>query len=100
MQKAQIQEKIAEPDKIAESKFKRYSFLLYGIVVGTIFDIFFYNKTMGISYPVFIIIIMGVFSLLQLALYMLFWPAPPNMPNHIFIRSCFNSNCLLNQSVE
>ncbi|MBM3708601.1 MAG: DUF4173 domain-containing protein, partial [Actinobacteria bacterium] len=62
MQKLEIQEKIVEPDKTAEPGFKRYTFLLYGAVIGTIFDIFFYNKTMGISYPVFITVIFLLFT--------------------------------------
>ncbi len=33
-------------------------FLLYGIIAGIIFDILFYNKTLGISYPVFIIFLL------------------------------------------
>jgi len=29
-------------------------FIIYGIVTGIVFDILFYNKTLGVSYPVFI----------------------------------------------
>ncbi|MBM3706559.1 MAG: DUF4173 domain-containing protein [Actinobacteria bacterium] len=33
-------------------------FIIYGIITGTVFDILFYNKTLGISYPVFIIFLL------------------------------------------
>jgi len=33
-------------------------FMLYGIITGIVFDIFFYNKTLGISYPLFIIFLL------------------------------------------
>jgi hypothetical protein len=33
-------------------------FLLYGVITGIIFDVLFYNKTLGISYPIFIIFLL------------------------------------------
>ncbi len=36
---------------------RNFRFLLYGIITGAIFDVFFYNKTLGISYPAFILFI-------------------------------------------
>jgi hypothetical protein len=39
---------------------KKYWLLLYGLIIGALFDIFFYNKTLGISYLIFIILILVV----------------------------------------
>jgi len=33
-------------------------FIIYGIITGILFDVLFYNKTLGISYPVFIIFLL------------------------------------------
>jgi hypothetical protein len=44
-----------------ELERKKYWILLYGLIIGISFDIFFYNKTLGISYPVFIVIILLIF---------------------------------------
>jgi hypothetical protein len=41
-----------------ELERKKYWLLLYGLIIGASFDIFFYNKTLGISYPVFILLIL------------------------------------------
>jgi len=41
-----------------EIEKKKYWILLYGLFIGVVFDIFFYNKTLGINYPVFILIIL------------------------------------------
>jgi hypothetical protein len=41
-----------------ETEKKKYWILLYGLIVGVVFDIFFYDKTLGINYPVFILIIL------------------------------------------
>jgi len=43
-----------------EIENKKYRLLLYGLIIGTVFDIFFYNKILGISYPIFIMIILAV----------------------------------------
>jgi hypothetical protein len=43
-----------------EIEKKKYWLLLYGLIIGIVFDIFFYNKTLGISYPVFIIVILSI----------------------------------------
>ena len=43
-----------------ELERKKYWLLLYGLIIGASFDIFFYNKTLGISYPVFIVLILAV----------------------------------------
>lgn len=47
-----------------ELEKKKYWLLLYGLVIGIIFDIFFYNKTLGISYPIFILLILSITALL------------------------------------
>lgn len=39
---------------------KKYLLLLYGLIIGVLFDIFFYNKTLGISYIIFVVLIMAV----------------------------------------
>ncbi len=41
-----------------EIEKKKYWILLYGLFIGVVFDIFFYNKTLGINYPIFILIIL------------------------------------------
>ncbi|HEY0089670.1 MAG TPA: DUF4153 domain-containing protein, partial [Candidatus Lokiarchaeia archaeon] len=43
-----------------ELERKKYWLLLYGLIIGASFDIFFYNKTLGISYLVFIVLILAV----------------------------------------
>ena len=43
-----------------ELERKKYWLLLYGLIIGALFDIFFYNKTLGISYPVFIVLILVI----------------------------------------
>ncbi|MBC8390006.1 MAG: DUF4173 domain-containing protein [Actinobacteria bacterium] len=52
-----------------EVERKKYWLLLYGLIIGVIFDIFFYNRTLGISYPVFISLIIIVFFLIFLRAY-------------------------------
>lgn len=46
-----------------ELEQKKYWLLLYGLVIGVVFDILFYNKTLGISYPIFILLILLVTAL-------------------------------------
>ncbi len=46
-----------------ELEKKKYWILLYGLAVGVLFDIFFYNKTLGISYPAFIVLIIMVVAM-------------------------------------
>ena len=41
-----------------ELERKKYWFLFYGLIIGASFDILFYNKTLGISYLIFIILIL------------------------------------------
>lgn len=41
-----------------EIEKKKYWLLLYGLFIGIVFDIFFYGKTPGINYPVFMVIIL------------------------------------------
>jgi hypothetical protein len=43
-----------------ELERKKYWLLLYGLIIGGSFDIFFYNKTLGISYLIFIVLILVV----------------------------------------
>src|SRR4030067_862987 len=43
-----------------ELEHKKYWLLLYGLIIGALFDIFFYNKTLGISYFIFIILILVI----------------------------------------
>jgi len=43
-----------------ELERKKYWLLLYGLIIGVSFDIFFYNKTLGISYLIFIVLILAV----------------------------------------
>jgi hypothetical protein len=43
-----------------ELERKKYWLLLFGLIIGASFDIFFYNKTLGISYLVFIVLILVV----------------------------------------
>ncbi|MHB1347825.1 MAG: hypothetical protein ACYCXK_10070, partial [Candidatus Humimicrobiaceae bacterium] len=42
---------------------KKYWILLFGLIVGIVFDILFYNKTLGISYLIFIILILLIIFL-------------------------------------
>lgn len=42
---------------------KKYWVLLYGLIIGVVFDLFFYDKTLGISYPTFILLIMALTAL-------------------------------------
>jgi hypothetical protein len=46
-----------------ELQRKKYWLLLLGIIIGVLFDILFYNKTLGISYLIFIILILAVLLL-------------------------------------
>lgn len=46
-----------------ESKKKKYQILLYGLAIGIVFDLFFYDRTLGISYPIFMIIILAAAAL-------------------------------------
>lgn len=43
----------------ASPESKRYLLLLYALITGVLFDILFYNKTLGISYIIFIIAVMA-----------------------------------------
>jgi len=43
-----------------ELERKKYWLLFYGLIVGALFDIFFYNKTLGISYLIFIVLILVI----------------------------------------
>ena len=43
-----------------EVERKKYWLLLYGLIIGVSFDIFFYNKTLGISYLIFIVLALAV----------------------------------------
>jgi hypothetical protein len=44
-----------------ELERKKYWILLYGLIVGILFDVLFYDKTLGISYPVYVILILLIF---------------------------------------
>ena len=46
-----------------ELERKKYWLLLYGLIIGVSFDIFFYNKTLGISYLIFIVLILALLLL-------------------------------------
>lgn len=52
-----------------EIERKKYWLLLYGLIIGIVFDILFYNKTLGISYPIFIFLIIAVLVLIFLKTY-------------------------------
>jgi len=57
-----------------ELERKKYWLLLYGLIIGALFDIFFYNKTLGISYFIFIILILVI-------LLVSFWGSLKNLNN-------------------
>ncbi len=44
-----------------ELERKKYWLLLFGLIIGVSFDIFFYHKTLGISYIIFIVLVLAVF---------------------------------------
>jgi len=44
-------------------ELKRYMILLYAIIAGVLFDILFYNKTLGISYLIFVAIAIVIIAL-------------------------------------
>ena len=44
-------------------KREKYLLILFGLIVGLAFDFLFYNKTLGISYPIFIVLLFIVFFL-------------------------------------
>jgi hypothetical protein len=52
-----------------EIERKKYWLLLYGLMTGVAFDILFYNRTLGISYPIFILIIIAVLILIFVKTY-------------------------------
>jgi len=52
-----------------EIERKKYWLLLYGLMIGIVFDILFYNKTLGISYPIFMFLIIAVLALIFLKTY-------------------------------
>jgi len=52
-----------------EIERKKYWLLLYGLIIGIVFDIFFYDRTLGISYPVFICLVIVVFAFIFLKTY-------------------------------
>jgi len=43
-----------------ELERKKYWLLLFGLIIGVSFDILFYNKTLGISYLIFIILVLAM----------------------------------------
>jgi len=43
-----------------ELQRKKYWLLLFGLIIGVSFDILFYNKTLGISYLIFIILVLAM----------------------------------------
>jgi hypothetical protein len=43
-----------------ELERKKYWLLLFGLIIGVSFDILFYNKTLGISYLIFIVLVLAV----------------------------------------
>ena len=43
-----------------ELERKKYWLLLFGLIIGVSFDVFFYNKTLGISYLIFIVLVLAV----------------------------------------
>jgi hypothetical protein len=45
-----------------ELERKKYWIVLYGFIIGISFDILFYDKTLGISYPVFVVLILLIFT--------------------------------------
>ena len=57
-----------------ELERKKYWLLLFGLIIGAAFDIFFYNKTLGISYLIFIILVLTV-------LLVIFWGSPKKLNN-------------------
>jgi hypothetical protein len=77
---------------------EKYWLLLYGLIIGIVFDIFFYNKTLGISYPIFILLILTLTALVFLRAYnrlynrAWFWAAPILM---LSITSAIYSNQVL-----
>lgn len=44
-----------------ELERKKYWILLYGLIVGISFDVLFYDKTLGISYPVYVVLVLLIF---------------------------------------
>ena len=52
-----------------EIERKKYWLLLYGLIIGIVFDIFFYDRTLGISYPVFICLVIVVLVFIFLKTY-------------------------------
>jgi len=47
-----------------EIEKKKYWLLLCGLFIGIVFDIFFYDKTLGISYPVFTVLVLIIAAFL------------------------------------
>jgi hypothetical protein len=43
-----------------ELERKKYWILVYALLIGILFDVFFYDKTLGISYPAFIFLILVI----------------------------------------
>jgi len=52
-----------------EIERKKYWLLLCGLIIGVVFDILFYDKTLGVSYPVFIFLVLAVLTLIFLKTY-------------------------------
>ncbi|MDD3777484.1 MAG: DUF4173 domain-containing protein [Actinomycetota bacterium] len=50
-------------ENIPELDKKKYWLLLWGLLIGVAFDIFFYGKTLGVSYPLFILLVLSVTAL-------------------------------------
>jgi hypothetical protein len=61
-----------------ELERKKYWLLLYGLIIGVSFDIFFYNKTLGISYLIFIVLILAL-------LFLSFWGSLKKLNNFAWL---------------
>jgi len=61
-----------------ELEHKKYWLLFYGLIIGVSFDIFFYNKTLGISYLIFIVLIL-------LIILVSFWDSLKKLNNLVWL---------------
>jgi cell shape-determining protein MreD len=61
-----------------ELERKKYWLLLFGLIIGVTFDILFYNKTLGISYLIFVVLIL-------LILLLSFWDSLKKLRNLAWI---------------
>ena len=57
-----------------ELERKKYWLLLFGLIIGVSFDILFYNKTLGISYLIFIVLVLVI-------LFISFWGSLKKLNN-------------------